>query len=209
VAPVQPPAPAAAISGDTAASAAPTEAAKTASEGTSSERTRRRGPVEVELPLLRVDEGALPGWAYGLGLGAGVRLSHLQFHAAGLLWLPQDSTSGAYRVHYVRYTGELSGCYRVPLHPIEIGPCLFVRFEDVTAGGTGPQVVPKPGPTPRVTVGVAAQARWSIGSWAAVVARPSVAFATSRPSFSIAGVGPLYQVPLAGFALDLGCEWLL
>jgi hypothetical protein len=167
--------------------------------------------VDLELPLLAVDAGILPSWAYGLGVSAGVRVRRLQIAVSGVLWLPQDTGSGegTYGAHYDRYTGQLSGCYGVPFGRFEVGPCLLVRLEDVTARGSGPRVAPESRPIAWLSVGAAARARWSIAPWAALFARPSVLFATSRPTFAIDGVGPLYQVPVAAVSLELGCEWIL
>jgi hypothetical protein len=58
-------------------------------------------------------------------------------------------------------------------------------------------------------VGLGARAEWSVAPWAAIFVRPSVAFATSRPTFAIDGVGSLYRVPAAAVAIELGCEWIL
>ena len=35
-----------------------------------------------------------------------------------------------------------------------------------------------------------------------------VSFTTSRPTFAIDGVGPLYKVPLAAVGVQVGSEWI-
>ncbi len=166
--------------------------------------------ADLELPLV-VDSGVLPSWAYGLGLGAGVRGHHVQIVLAGLLWLPQtaDPAGTPYSIRYARYTGELSACYGWSLGPFEAGPCMLARLEDVSARGTGPDILTSTGQRAWMTVGIAANARWSLGAWMALYVRPGVAFATTRPPFSIAGIGPLYQVPIAAVAFNIGWEWIL
>jgi len=176
-------------------------------------RPDRGWSADFELPILAVDDSVLPSWGYGLGVGAGVRIRHVQLKLSGRLWLPPDrrANAGAYTVRYVsRYTGELSGCYGVPHGPFEIGPCLLLRLENVTASATGPEVTPASRSTQWLAVGLAVRARWSLVPWAALFARPSLAFATSRPSFVIDGVNPpIDRAPVAAVALDLGCEWIL
>jgi len=138
----------------------------------------------------------------------------VELDASAVLWLPQNGLSrgsdGAiYGVRYARYTGELSGCYGFSFGRLEAAPCVLVRLEDVIARGTrGPEFVPASSQTPWVTVGLGARARWSIASFLGLFARPSVAFATARPTFVIDGVSPLYRVPAAGVAFELGCEWI-
>jgi hypothetical protein len=158
------------------------------------------------------DEGVLPSWDYGVGVGAGVRVARVQLKAAAVLWRAQDrgSGDGTFGARYTRYTGELSGCYALPVGPLAVGPCVLLELEGVTVRGSGPQVTPKASQTVWLAAGVAARARWSIASWAALFVRPSVTFATSRPIFAIDGVSrPLYQVPAAAAAFELGCEWIL
>jgi hypothetical protein len=79
----------------------------------------------------------------------------------------------------------------------------------VSARGAGPDVVGDSGHATWLTVGLGARAGWSLARWAAIFLRPSLTLNTSRPTFAIDGVGPLYQVPVASVAVDLGCEWIL
>jgi hypothetical protein len=44
--------------------------------------------------------------------------------------------------------------------------------------------------------------------WATLFLRPIVSFTTSRPTFAIDGVGPLYKVPLAAAGVQVGSEWI-
>ncbi len=166
--------------------------------------------VALEGPLVAVDQGVLPSWAYGLGFGIGFRTRRIRVMLTGVLWLPQDSSAGSpYVGRYERLSGGLSGCYGWPVGPFDIGPCLKVTLEDVTANGTGPDVVGASAHTTWLTMGLGARAAWSVRRWGALFLRPSLAFTTSRPTFAIDGVGPLYQVPLVSGGVDLGCEWIL
>jgi hypothetical protein len=161
------------------------------------------------VPLLAVDEGILPSWAYGVGIGAGVRVGRVRLILAGLLQLPQsDTSSSPYAARYQRRTGEVSGCYAWPYGQFEVGPCLTATLENVTADGSGPEVTGGSGHVSWLTLGLAARVAWALGGWAALVLRPSLTFNTSRPTFAIDGVGALYQVPVAALGVQIGWEWI-
>ena len=91
----------------------------------------------------------------------------------------------------------------------ETGPCLALVLVDVTASGTGPEVVAGPGHLSWLTVDLAVRAGWGASEWAKRFIHPRLTFTMFRPTFAIDGVGSLYQVPLATAGLDLGCEWIL
>ena len=172
-------------------------------------RATRGWSAALQVPLLAVDEGILPSWAYGVGIGAGVRVSRVRLMLAGLLQLPQSDTSmSPYMASYQRRTGELSGCYAWPYGQFEVGPCLTARLEDVTAGGSGPEVTGGPGHVRWLSLGIAARVAWALTAWADLFLRPSVTFTTSRPTFAIDGVGPLYQLPVAALGVQIGWEWI-
>ena len=169
---------------------------------------QRAWSAALQVPLLAIDEGILPSWAYGVGIGAGVRVGRVRLMLAGLLELPQSDRSGSpYVARYQRRAGELSGCYASPHGQFEVGPCLIATLEDVTAGSSGPGVTGGPGHVNWLTVGVAARVAWALGGWAALFLRPSATFTTSRPKFAINGVGSLYEVPVAALGVQIGWEW--
>jgi len=59
----------------------------------------------LEAPWLAVDAGVLPGFAYGVGAGVGVRVNQLRVRMAGVLWLPQRGHNAApYEARYQRRT---------------------------------------------------------------------------------------------------------
>ena len=156
-----------------------------------------------------MDDGNLPLWAYGVGVAAGVRVSRLEVTLGAVLWLPQSTVNASlYGAMYTRRSGEVAGCYVLHKGAFEAGPCLTMTLEDMTASGTGPDVVAGSGHTTWVALGVAARAEWSLRGWAALFVRPSLTFATSRPIFAIESVGPVYQVPLAAVGAQVGCEWI-
>jgi hypothetical protein len=129
---------------------------------------------------------------------------------AGWLWLQQDSEGASpYVGTYTRRTGELSGCYTWPLRgPFEVGPCLTLALEDVTVRGGGPDVAAESGHAIWPTLGAAARVEWSLGRWVALFVRPGMTFAPARPTFAIHGVGPVYEVPVAAFDVNIGSEWI-
>ena len=114
----------------------------------------------VRVPVLVSDEGVLPSAGYGLGLGAGVRVSQLLIMLSGIVWLSQSETgTSPYAATYQRRTGELSGCYSWQYEQFEGGPCLMTTFEDVTADGSGGGVVDRQGHVSWLTLGLGARAR--------------------------------------------------
>ncbi len=172
--------------------------------------SKPRWAPTLQVPLLAVDEGNLPSLASGLGVAAGIRVSRVQVTLGGVLWLPQSSTGASfYGATYTRRSGELASCYAWQKGPFEAGPCLAVTLEDVTARGTGPGVGGGPGHTTWLAAGMAVGAKWSLSGWAALFLRPSLTFATSRPTFAVDGVGPIYHVPLASVGVQVGSEWTL
>ena len=169
----------------------------------------RAWSAALQVPLLTVDEGVLPSWAYGIGVGVGVRLGRVRLMLAGALHLPQsDRSISPYVARYQKRTGELSGCYAWPHGHIEVAPCLIAKLENVTATGAGPDVTGGPGHVSWLAMGVAARVAWALGGWAALFLRPSLTFTTSRPTFAIDGVGPLYEVPVAALGVQMGWEWI-
>jgi hypothetical protein len=162
-----------------------------------------------DVPVLAVDQGSLPSWAYGLGIGLGVRASRFRVTLQGLLWLPQNAATAPFESSYTRRSAALSGCYGWPVGPVDLGPCVTLALEDLTASGTGPNVTSESGHASWITAGVAGRAGWAPVAWASVFVRPSVTITTSRPTFAIDGVGSLYQVSLVAVGLDVGCEWIL
>jgi hypothetical protein len=108
----------------------------------------------------------------------------------------------------MRRSGDLSGCYAWRTPGFELGPCLRLTIDDVTAQGKGPEVVPESGHIAWLSAGAAARARWSPTRWTALFVSPSLLIATSRPNFAIDGVGPVHRVPVASFGATLGCEWI-
>jgi hypothetical protein len=163
----------------------------------------------LQAPLLAVDEGNLPLWTYGIGIAIGIRASHAEVTVGGVLWLPQSSTSaGSYGATYARRSGELAGCYAWQRGSFEAGPCGSLTLEDVTAAGIGPFVTGAPGHATWLTVGVAARGQWWLRRWVALFLRPSLTFTTSRPTFAIESVGPVYRVPPAAVGVQIGCEWM-
>jgi hypothetical protein len=200
-----------------APSAAATTAGASANESAPGERPppTPQGPFALQAPVLLVDAGVLPSLAYGLGIGARVRVGRVVVALTGALWLPQSAGGGgAFAASYQRRSAELSGCYAWSSGRFEVGPCLTMTLEDVTANGSGTDVVGQPGEVSWLTLGVGAQAGWMLTGWAALFLRPSFRLTTSRPTFAIDGVGPLYvgplyQVPLAAAGVEMGCEWIL
>jgi len=177
----------------------------------------RRSVFALQAPVLAFDAGVLPSPAYGVGVGAEVRVEWLLVMLGGALWLPQSDSGesaggGGYSAKYERRSGELSGCYAWSLGQFEFGPCLTMALEDVTAAGSGSDVAGKQGHVSWLTLGLGAQAGWTLSRWAELFLRPGLRLTTSRPTFAIDGagplyVGPLYRVPAASGGVEMGCGW--
>jgi hypothetical protein len=136
-------------------------------------------------------------------------VSRLLVMLSGVLWLSQsDAGATPYAATYQRRTAGLSSCYAWQYGPFEGGPCLTMALEDVTADSSGADVVDRQGHVSWVALGLGARARWSLAAWEALFVRPTVSFTTSRPTFAIDGVGPLYKVPLAAVGVEMGSEWI-
>lgn len=187
-------------------------AAREAPADAVSHPAKRRWSLVLGGPLMIVDEGVLPSWALGTGLGIGIRVDRFETLVTGALWLTQNdgtTSTNFYGVRYTRRSGEWSSCYEWGTGAFELGPCITASLEDVVAQGTGPGVVGGPAGIPWITVGLGARARWSPRRWTAVFVRPTLVFNTSRPRFAIDALGSLYQVPLAAVGINVGCEWIL
>jgi hypothetical protein len=208
--------PSKAVPSTNSAPAAPVPSPSTASSPPADDAERdeahpatRGWSAALQVPLLAIDEGVLPSWAYDVGIAAGVRVGRVRLMLAGLLQLPQnDASTSPYVARYHRRIGELSGCYAWPYGHLEVGPCLTTTLEDVSADGSGPEVTDGSGHVSWLTLGLAARVAWALGGWAALFLRPSLAFTTSRPTFAIDGVGPLYRVPVAALGVQMGWEWI-
>jgi hypothetical protein len=172
-------------------------------------QTEKRWAAVLGGPFLSMDEGVLPSWTYGLGLGVGVRFRRFKALLAGALWLPQTTNANSYQASYMRRTGEVLACNEWAAGAFELGPCVALALEDVTARGTGQYVTPHSAEAIWLTVGLGASARWSPRPWTSLFVRPRLAFSTTRPTFEIDGVGPLHQVPPVTVGVDIGCEWFL
>jgi hypothetical protein len=167
----------------------------------------------LEAPLFAFDDGTLPSPSLGAGMGLGARRDRYDAVLAGMLWLdqsaPAPATESSFGAKYVRRTGKLTGCYALPFGQFDVGPCLTLALEYVTAQGTGPEVVGGPGRFAWITAGLAARARWSPARRTALFLRTSLALGTSRPTFAIDAVGPVFRVAAAAAGLDMGLEWIL
>ena len=84
----------------------------------------------------------------------------------------------------------------------------MMTLEDVTADGSGADVVDRRGHVSWLTLGLGGRAGWSLTRWAALFLRVTASFTTSRPTFAIDGFGPLYKVPLAAIGVEIGPEWI-
>jgi hypothetical protein len=84
----------------------------------------------------------------------------------------------------------------------------MLALEDVTADGSGAGVTDKQGHASWLSAGVGLRAGFSLSKLVALFVRPAVSFTTSRPTFAIDGVGPLYQVPVEAVGVGIGSEWI-
>jgi hypothetical protein len=194
-------------------------------EGEENEAPRAsRGPAEsrtirwklvVHAPLLAFDVGVLPAPAWGAGVGVGAELGPFELALAGLLWLPVSATNSDPEgdgADFGRRSAELSACYRGSIGRFELGPCLKLTLEDVSAQGTGPLVAPTSSEIAWLSAGAFLGARWApfpkMAPSMAVSLTPGLAVATSRPTFAVDRGGSVYQLPLLSAGGILGWEWI-
>lgn len=163
----------------------------------------------LHAPLLGLDAGVLPSWSYGLGAGLGIRNGRFDVVLDGRISLPQSATLGDYASRFDRRSVSVTGCYEWRSGPIGLAPCLSLSVDDVTARGDGPYVTSSADSVAWVSAGVAARARWSLGTHMALFVSPGLVVAVARPTFIVDGFGQVYQVPSLAFATSFGCEWIL
>jgi hypothetical protein len=211
------PAPAPPLSSQPAPPRAPSQTATTTAPKAEAGANQPEPPPEdrwyalLQAPLFVSDEGTLPSGGLGAGIGVGARRGRFDAILAGAFWLDQSDAAASgspYGARYVRRSGKLSGCYAWLVDRVDIGPCLSLGLEYVTAHGTGPDVVDGPGHFAWATAGLAARARWSPTRWMALFLCPSLTVGMSRPIFAIDAFGPIFKVPTAAAGLDLGSEWI-
>jgi hypothetical protein len=85
---------------------------------------------------------------------------------------------------------------------------VILDLENVSAWGTGPEVVPDSSQGTWLSVGAGVLGQWDLSGWAAPFLGVDGRLATSRPQFVIDGVGQTYRVPPATLAGIFGCEWI-
>jgi hypothetical protein len=162
-------------------------------------------------PILSLDVGALPDPGYGVGLAGGFRHDAVRIVVTGTLWLSRNIATPAsgFGADFERRTVELSGCRGWPIGRLEVAPCLTLSVDDVTARGTGAQVVSATRETAWLSAGGELAGFWHLNRWTALVLGIGGRFATSRPRFVIDGIGDVYEVSPAALGVFLGCEWIL
>ena len=194
---------------------APAPAAKratTTSEEQPQRQTSRGLRFVLDAPLGVAGWGSLPGPAFGLGAGLGVRWKSLRVTARAELWQPQSHRVSGFDTRFTLQSGGLDACLIHELQGVEIAPCLGAAVQRLTGAGVASQVLSAVA-EPQVT--------WISGAGGLFASLPTPGFAhlrffgaasvllsPARPRFVIDQLGPVHQPALAAPRLDLGCEWI-
>ena len=176
------------------------------------ERTRRRWRAILQLPLVALGLGPVPGPSVGTAVAGGTKLELWSLLAEGAVWSQQtvrsrDQPDSATRVR--RIEAALRGCRALPLGRFELAPCLRVSLQHVWARGTGTRVSARTAGASWLAVAAGLQARYRVSPWFRVFAGVDANVEAARPRISIDELGELGQLRAFAFTLTLGPEWIL
>lgn len=182
-----------------------------------SPKAREQGHSERSLrlllraPLLTLDVGPLPKPSGGLGVGAGVGTKQWRAFLLGRILKAQTLSSDEFAdagVRVERGTLELWGCRTWSAGPVDGGPCVGFGGERFAARGTGLGVSGHTEHALSFTLIAGVTGQVHLFSGLALAASLSGGLETSRPHFSLAGLGEVAQLGPAWFSLGIGPEWI-
>jgi hypothetical protein len=185
------------------------------SPGPAESHAPRSWNLVVRAPILVADLGPLPNPSVGAGLGVGVRYESWRLLLDGHAYLGQTvdamDAGGEFGAgaDLQRMTGHLSLCRGWRSAGFEIGPCLGLALEYVTAEGFGQRVSPEAQRAVWPALSAGAIAHWYPLKSLAFFAGVSGYLEVSRPRLVIEGLGEIRQfAPIAAGAV-IGVEWIL
>lgn len=195
------------------APAAPLAVEPQASEAAPPQRSRSAArPVRalVRAPALVGELGALPEPSAGFGLGVGAHYDDWLFVLSGQFWLPQTLHGTAFPGHGARVARQLASltmgrAFRAGR--AEVGPCLTLALQRISARGTGAGVTPSEARAVWLGVGAGAQGALEVAEALAIFADVGARVETARPLLAIDGLGDVAQIGPVTLAAAVGLQW--
>lgn len=172
-------------------------------------RGRRTLLFLVKAPEGIVQVGPLPRPTYAVAVGGGLGFRDYRVLLGFQLAAPQTielGNSGA-AVDVRAMALELAGCRAWSLGPFDVGPCLVVALERLTAEGTGDRVESRTDSSIWASLGAAATGRVHLTRWFALSAGVGGEWEIARPRIRIEGVDDSKKLGPAALTLRGGAEW--
>ena len=166
----------------------------------------------LQLPLVVLGLGPLPRPSFGAALGGGVRLERWRILAEGGVWLRQKLTvEGPVELGATvdRFEVGLRVCRAFSFGRYELAPCANVSVGHLWARGTGAHVAARTVESTSIAAGLAVQARLQLTPWLNLFGSFDALLETSRPRFTVGGLGQVGQLGPAALKITLGSEWIL
>jgi hypothetical protein len=163
--------------------------------------------VVLPAPALAIDVGPLPKPTLGMAAGVGFSAERWLFAASfelprrQRLELSGPSGAGAELEHW---SAELAGCRSWRVSRLELGPCLVIGLERLTASGTGAGVSPQSEQATWASFGAAALGQLHIADWLAVTASAGAQWQGARPTIRIDGLADTRRLPPAALGFRAG-----
>lgn len=185
--------------------------APAASTTLSGDKRRWRGLLT--LPMASLGVGPERRAVVGLGLGAGVSFERWRFHAEGRLWADTQARATPspedYGATLSRSTLSVRGCRSLGATRFEIGPCVLVSLQHLSAMGSGAHIAPRTPKTTWLASGLGLRARYLLAPWFGLVAAVDGEVQFSRPEVKLQGVGSVERLAPLSATLSIGTEWIL
>jgi hypothetical protein len=167
----------------------------------------------LRVPAFSADFGPMPKPTLGVGLGVGVRHASWRFLLDGRISRGQTVSApelgDGVGAELERLTGEVMACRGWRLPPFELGPCVGLAVEHVSARGTGAGVSPELQRATWPALRAGAVTHWYALDSLAFFASVTGYVELSRPRLVIEGLGEIGQFPTLAAGFLLGAEWIL
>jgi hypothetical protein len=172
----------------------------------------RRWHGVLQLPVVSMGIGPVPGVSLGLSLAAGFSFARWSLLAESGAWLKQtltvvDQPDAGADIH--RIEAAVRGCRAIPLGRLEVSACLRAALQHMWARGTGVHVAPETAQTSWLAAGLGVQAHYQFVRSFRIFGGLDVNFQAARPRLSIDSVGSLGQLWPAALTISVGSEWIL
>lgn len=177
-------------------------------ESASASRARNSFVLKAAEGVLQV--GPLPRPTFAVSVGAGLAIREFRALLGLQLALPQTVALGdaGARVELRPMALELMGCRAWSFSALEVGPCLTVALERLTAQGSGERIASRTDSAVWLSLGATATARVHVTSWFALSAGLGGKLAAARPRIRIDGVDDAEQLGPAALTLRSSAEWM-